>query len=124
MVFRRDTFFPDPTRSCCQEIAWQATHPDKQDWSDSAKILAFFLNGSTIEQERDDDFFVMLNCCDRQRNFEVPNLDSDRRWLRIIDTANPSPDDIIEEEQGTPLTGKSVPVAPMAAVVLISKPTN
>ncbi len=123
-VFRRDTFFPDPTRSRCPEISWQATHPDKQDWSSSAKVLAYMLNGSAVEQKRDDDFFVMLNSSDRQRHFEVPNLDADRRWLQVINTANPSPNDITEEEQGTPLQEKSVAVAPMAAVVLISKPIS
>lgn len=121
-VFRRADFFPDPTHCSCKEIKWQAHHPDQQDWSESAKALAFFLDGTAVNGERDDDFFVMLNCDNGPYTFTLPLAENGRCWHQLIDTTVLSPKDIIEETDSVPLAVDNVTVAPMGMVTLISKP--
>lgn len=121
-VFRRAEFFPDPTQCSCREIRWQANQPDKQDWSESAKALAFFLDGTAVPGKRDDDFFVMLNSGKKSCTFTVPTAENGRIWRQIIHTAAPSPNDIIQETKGILLTDDTVTVESMGTVVLISKP--
>lgn len=125
-VFRRSDFFPGPQNGSVSDITWQSTQQGREDWSSSTKTLAYFLNGGLVGPPRDDDFFIMLNG-DREdsADFEVPVLPRGRIWRRILDTAAAAPDDIMDEPQGVILTkGKPVLVLPMAAVVLISKPTG
>lgn len=119
-VFRRADFFPNPSHCSCREIRWQGLHPDQQDWSPSARALAFLLDGSAVNGERDDDFFVMLNSNSEEQVFTVPVLENGRRWFKIIDTAAAGPKDIVEEKKGVPLSGDTVAVASMGAVVLVS----
>ncbi len=119
-VFRRADFFSGTNR----EIRWQSSHPGRQDWSPTGKTLAFFLNGVVAKNRRDDDFFVMLNGHSQtSHTFVVPPPGRNRGWLLIIDTAAPSPGDILPEDQGTPVkNGTKIKVRPMGTVVLISKP--
>jgi glycogen operon protein len=123
-VFRRTDFFPEPGHEMLHEIRWQSNQPDQQDWSPSSKTLGLFLDGTNGEKdERDNDFFVMLNGDQTTSiTFEAPQLSNNRRWKKIIDTAAPSPMDILEETDTVLLPGnKNIGVAAMGAVVLISE---
>jgi glycogen operon protein len=123
-VFRRPDFFPGPRNGSVSDISWQSTRRGHEDWSSSAKTLAYFLNGRLAGQPRDDDFFVMLNGHRQDpADFEMPALPKGRSWRRIIDSAAAAPDDIMDETQAT-AAKETVRVLPMAAVVLISKPTG
>jgi isoamylase len=121
-VFRRSDFFPDVPHELHHPIRWQSTQPDKSDWSDTATSLAFFLNGLGVEGKPDNDFFVMLNGHpSKVQRFTAPNPRNNVRWRKIIDTAAPPPQDIVEETKGAILSSnKNIKVDPMAAVVLIS----
>jgi len=52
-------------------------------------VLAFTIWGLS----QDDDLHVMLNMAEDGIDFEIPPLEG-RRWLKVIDTALPSPMDI------------------------------
>jgi glycogen operon protein len=123
-VFRRGEFFPHGDHGMFPEIRWQSTRLGRQDWSPQCKALAFFLDGRGVEDERDDDFFVMLNGHKQtSRTFDVPCPEENRVWRKIIDTSDLPPGDIVAEQEALPLKGRrKVRVQPMAAVVLISKP--
>lgn len=118
-VFHRTDFFPADGQS--PEIEWQATTPGRPDWSPACKALAFVLHGTTAGVRRDDDFFVMLNGGHTPATFIIPAPPSGRLWHRLIDTAAPSPRDILRETQGQPVRDASVAVANLAAMAFISK---
>jgi glycogen operon protein len=123
-VFRRSDFFPEHGHDLFNEIRWQSSRPDQQDWSGSAKVLAFLLDGKICsEEEQDNAFFVMLNGHQTEDClFEAPTLNRNRRWKKIIDTAAPSPMDIQDASVADYLpTCKDIKVAAMGAVVLISE---
>ena len=53
-------------------------------------------------------------------DFELPPL-TDRQWLKVIDTALPSPKDFVETGQESVVSGNSCSVAKHSVVVLISR---
>jgi glycogen operon protein len=121
-VFRRSDFFPDLPHELHHPIRWQAAQPGSSNWSESARSLAFLLDGQGAEGRPDNDFFIMLNGHPANvERFSAPEARSRNRWRKIIDTAAPPPLDIREESQGILLaSNKNIRVEPMGAVVLIS----
>jgi hypothetical protein len=92
------------------------------DWSDRSLSLAFLLDGQGAKSGADNDFFVMLNSHPaKAQTFTAPKSRRNGNWRKIIDTAAPSPLDILEESEGILLSiSQKINVEPMAAVVLIS----
>jgi glycogen operon protein len=59
----------------------------------------------------------MLNMAESGFDFEIPPLEG-RRWLKVIDTALPSPMDIAEPGKETAVSGNRYPVNKHSVVVL------
>jgi glycogen operon protein len=79
-------------------------------------VLGFTLGG----YGDDDDLHVMMNMEDDALGFEVPVVTS-RQWHRLVDTARPSPEDIVESELAVPVAGNSYAVQAKSVVVLASR---
>jgi isoamylase len=103
-VFRRRRFFQGrPIQDeALTDITW--FKPDggvmrSDDWRNGyARSLGVFLNGEEIaapdvhgRQVRDDSFFVLFNAHDQPLRFTLPRGPFGRRWMRILDTADPLP---------------------------------
>jgi glycogen operon protein len=114
---RRERFFTDGTNERgMREINWHGCQLFAQDWHDpNCRILA-----CTIwSLSRDDDLHVMLNMEWTDMDFEVPTLQK-KRWLKVIDTALPSPLDFDESGRGRVISGGVCHVQEHSVVVLIS----
>jgi len=124
-VFRRSHFVTGEDRNGDRhpDVSWHGLKVNKPDWSKEARVLAFTLDGLELPgEERDDDFFVILNGDEVEHNFEVSLPKEGRAWLRIVDTGRPSPQDILDEDQGIAVNpAGGYPVLPSAAVIFISK---
>jgi glycogen operon protein len=124
-VFRRPHFLTGVDTNLDQhpDVSWHGLEIDKPDWSEDGRVLAFVLDGSELPHEkRDDDFCVILNGDQVKHTFEVPPPRAGKAWFRIIDTAKPAPEDILDEDKGKPvILERKYPVLPMAAVVFISR---
>jgi isoamylase len=123
-VFRRDQFFSS-TNLHNQEnspggITWQYLKPGEQNWNPDCHGLAFLLCGD-CEDQKDSDFFIMLNGnTSESLHFTPPSVPSDEKsghWHRIIDTAAPPPGDFTEPGIIIP-TGETIEVQPFGIVVL------
>jgi isoamylase len=103
-VFRRRRFFQGRQIQGEEltDIAW--FKPDggqmrADDWRNGyARSLGVFLNGEEIaapdprgRRLRDDSFFVLFNAHDQSLRFTLPRGPYGRRWMRILDTADPLP---------------------------------
>jgi isoamylase len=103
-VFRRRRFFQGVQIQSEEltDIAW--FKPDggqmgAADWRNGyARSLGVFLNGDEIaapdsrgRRLRDDSFFLLLNAYDQALRFSLPRGPYGRRWMRILDTADPLP---------------------------------
>jgi glycogen debranching enzyme GlgX/malto-oligosyltrehalose synthase len=101
-VFHRPGWFQGrPIRgSAVTDIAWFRPDGDEmsdEDWSVGfAKSLGVFLNGDAIpgtdergERILDDSFYLLLNAHDEALEFCLPRRPWSRRWVKVLDTAEP-----------------------------------
>jgi glycogen operon protein len=106
------------------DIIWHGVEPWKPDFSATSRTLAYALDGRHTGREPDCDFYVACNAWQGPVAFRIPVAPSGRAWRRIIDTALPSPLDLVEpEEEGPRVVENTVyALAPHSLVVLISEP--
>ena len=80
-------------------ISWHGTEPGRPDWTIASRVLAFTLE----HPDTGRDVHVVLNSGSRNLEFKLPPLPGNRRWVRVIDTSLPSPDDIRDERSISPV---------------------
>ena len=95
-----------------EDISWYGTGRTV-DLSPDSRSLAFCLHGAS---QADDDIYVMINAYWQELPFQIQE-GTPQDWLRIVDTALPSPEDF--SEPGVPLEQPAYPVAPRALVALV-----
>jgi glycogen operon protein len=124
-AFRRTSFFKEPENQAYgREISWQALVQGVQDWSDECRNLAFHLHLSL--SGKGSEFFIMING-DRKKTavFNVPDPTGENKsWRLIINTAEQSPEDIVDYQKArylSSLQGLTVPA--MGLIVLEAKST-
>jgi glycogen operon protein len=104
-------------------ISWHGERIGRPDWSGEARWLAFMLEGrSAAGRPADPEIYVMLNGSEQERHFEVPYVG--KEWLRMIDTARPSPEDIFETEEQAASIGQHpgrYRLPPRSVVVLVAR---
>ncbi|MBD2562153.1 MULTISPECIES: glycogen debranching protein GlgX [Nostoc] len=116
-LHRRHFFNGEVNERGLADISWHGLHLHKPAWGDShARVLAFTLAGFKGAA----DIHVMFNMYWDTLKFEIPSL-SDRKWYKVIDTAQPSPMDIMEPGQEILIPENFSLVQGRSSVVLISK---
>jgi glycogen operon protein len=99
------------------DASWHGTQLNKAGWDDpNARCLAFTLAGF----ENAPDLHAVLNMYWDALEFEVPII-AGRHWYQIINTARPSPDDIVETERQAPIKENKVRVEGRSVLVLLSR---
>jgi glycogen operon protein len=99
------------------DISWHGTQLNKPGWQDpNARCLALTLGGF----DGAPDLHAVLNMFWEPLDFEVPLIPG-RRWFRAVDTARPSPDDIVETAHQVPIEGDHVRVEGRSVLVLLSR---
>ncbi len=97
------------------DVAWHGERLNEPRWHDpGVRLLAFTLGG---EASGESALHVMLNMDDCPRLFDLPVLDG-RRWCRIIDTAQESPNDIVSTLQHAAIEQETCCVDARSVVVL------
>ena len=100
-----------------EDISWYGIGPTV-DLSSDSRSLAFCLHGAS---QADDDIYVMINAYWQELQFEIQE-GAPQDWVRIVDTALPSPDDF--SECGLPLQQSIYQVAPRSIIVLVRAKTE
>ena len=98
------------------QIAWHGVELDCPDWSAHSRSLAFTLQSFFGRFE----FHGMMNAYWEPLTFELPALPeaSQGAWRRCIDTALPSPDDIVLWATAPSLSQTTYTVSPRSMVLL------
>ena len=110
-------FTGEPNAQGQKDIDWHGCKLYSPGWQDpNSRVLAFTIWGLS----QDDDIHAILNMEWLDLDFELPPL-TDRQWLKVLDTALPSPKDIVETGQESVVSGNSCSVAKHSVVVLISR---
>ena len=98
------------------DVSWHSSKLNSPGWYDpTARALGMTLGGF----DGAADIHVMLNMYWEKLDFEVPVL-TDRRWLKVVDTAEPSPQDIADPGNEVEVDGGVCPVQGRSIVVLVS----
>ena len=100
------------------DITWHGTQLNAPGWQDpEARALAFTLAGFG----GDPDIHVMMNMYWESLEFQLPSLPG-YGWYRSVDTALPSPEDVVALGQEVPMHGDVYTVTARSVVILDSKP--
>lgn len=96
-----------------EDVTWYGSE-GPVDLGPESRRLAYLLRGTAMG---DDDLYVMINGHSADGNFTV--LDGQPSdWRRVLDTGQPSPDDIVEPGNEPKLKTASYPVRARSVVVL------
>jgi len=99
------------------DVRWYGIGPNV-DRSHDSHSLAYYLSGASQD---DQDIYVMINAWRGDLVFSVQKgAGAANNWRRVIDTAQDSPQDIIEDGQAPPLQGLDYRVKARSVVVLVS----
>lgn len=113
-LHREHFFTGKPDRHGIKDIDWHSNRLFSPGWNDShCQLLALTIWASS----QDTDLHVILNMAEKEVDCEIP---PGKRWLRVIDTALPSPIDIVEPGEETTIAGSCYSVNGHSVVVLIS----
>lgn len=119
-ILHRRRFFTGSVRNerNLLDIEWHGCELSKPGWNDSfARSLAFTLGGFGD----DPDMHIMMNMYWETVYFEIPQVPG-RDWYRAVDTALPSPRDIVAPgEEDIKIDKNKYGVEGYSVVVLISK---
>ena len=98
--FMRPEFYTgkDGNYNAIPDISWFDENGNTPDWDKLCPCLAFRLDGSRAEilaDKDDNDFFVIFNSGEKAVKFRICDPLDGKKWVRIADTALPSPQDIL-----------------------------
>lgn len=79
-------------------LVWHGIQPMQPDWSHHSHSLAYSVHDGRAESH----IYVAFNAYHEPLTFELPPL-SGQKWHRLIDTAEPSPSDILSLDQASPI---------------------
>jgi glycogen operon protein len=83
--------------------------------ADHSHTLAYALHGATVG---DRDLYVMISAYHEPLTFEIQE-GRPGDWLRVVDTARESPDDIAEPGHEPPVNAREYRVEARSVVVLM-----
>jgi glycogen operon protein len=121
-VLTADRFFdgrPVPGRGL-PDIAWHGASLDPPEWSGPGRLLRFTMAGLGADEE---DLHVILNMSDETVTVPLPDI-PERRWHVALDTARPSPADIVPRPQQAPHAAGSCAAGPRSVVVLEARASS
>jgi len=116
-LHRRSFFTGQANARGLADISWHGCQLLAPGWSDPAsRVLAFTLGGRDAEA----DIHAILNMDSQDLRFAVPRAPG-RQWVKVVDTAAPSPLDIVAADEAKPIDGDDLLVGSRSVSVLISR---
>ncbi|MEX1368064.1 MAG: glycogen debranching protein GlgX [Nannocystaceae bacterium] len=98
-------------------VRWHGVRPGQPDWSDTSRTLAFSLSRAHDDQA----IYVAINGWREALRFVPPRPEAGLAWHRAIDTAAPTPHDIVEPGQEARWSELELELAPRSVVVLVER---
>jgi glycogen operon protein len=96
--------------------AWHGVKLFQPDWSNQSHSVVL---GAELKREG-LRFHLILNAYWEPLSFELPKLDGGSSWLRWIDTALDSPNDIVAWQHAPPISGDSYRAEARSVVILFT----
>ena len=100
------------------EVSWHGIEPNQPDWGDDSHSFAVTISGVSRRYR----LHAMVNAWWQPLSFHLPPADgSEACWCRWIDTARPSPEDIVAWPDLSAFEGDHCSVEPRSVVVLVKR---
>jgi glycogen operon protein len=125
--FMRPEFYTgrDGSYNAIPDITWFTEKGGIPDWDKIGYCIAFRMDGSKADilaDKDDNDFFIMCNGDNKKVDFAVCEPLPGKRWVRAVDTALKSPNDITAPGSEQPLDNPlKYPVQSRSMVILVSQ---
>jgi len=121
---RRSDWFTGKSEPGRTEISWHGVEPGRPDWGEFSHSLAFMITaGGGRNESTAGSFYAAFNMHKDPLNFTLPPSPAGTRWHLMVDTARPSPDDILEPGTELPLPdGGPVVLVPYSTVLCVARP--
>ena len=116
-IFRQEKFLEVTYASQEPHLMWHGQYLGQPDWGENSHALAFSLNYPAKKEH----LHVIFNAYWEPLEFELPPLELDNYWHRIIDTALPAPEDFSELEAAPKIDRDSYLVTARSSVILMEK---
>jgi glycogen operon protein len=99
-------------------LIWHGVKVEQPDWSPTSRTLAFML----YHPQAKEQLYVVFNAYWENLTFELPPLiQSHQRWHRIVDTAQPTPEDLCNPDNAPMVTESTYSVMARSSVVLMAR---
>ena len=96
------------------DVTWHGVRLHEPAWGDpNAQVLAFTLGAVAADEE---DLHIILNMSEEDLDITLPDT-MGRSWCCAVDTAKPSPDDVVERDRQFAVAGDSYRVTPRSVIV-------
>jgi glycogen operon protein len=112
-LFHEEIFWTEPGGP---DILWHGVARRAPDWGAESHSLAYEL----IHPARNEHLFVILNAYWEALGFDLPPLPLGHTWLRVVDTAQPAPQDFADPPVVIPSEQVRYLAQPRSAVILQS----
>jgi glycogen operon protein len=126
-VFMRPEFYTGTggRYDAMPDVSWLDAAGLEIDWEAAGSAFAMRLDGAkadTLADRDDSDFYIMFNANPIDTRFVVPRPTGAKKWRRVIDTAFPSPYDILapDDEKQPPEVNSAYKVKSGSMVVLLA----
>ncbi|MDV3349215.1 glycogen debranching protein GlgX [Leptothoe sp. ISB3NOV94-8A] len=113
-IFKQEQLLEVTYGSQSPHIVWHGVRLGQPDWGDNSHSLAFTLR----HPQHDEHLYVAFNAYWQPLSFELPPLDNNDYWHRIIDTALPSPEDFCPLDAAPMVKDKTYRVEARSTIVL------
>lgn len=106
-VLQKDAFYLD------DEIIWQGLNRGDPNWKEESPILAF-----TILNSNENHLYIAFNATGKSIHFQVPEMDTQKKWHWIVSTNNPPPYDFFPPGREPLLNTDEVVLEPFSSIIL------
>lgn len=121
-ALRRRTFLKGVDRGANQAVAdasWHGEQPNRPNFQHESHAVGLLLNGRLTDRENDCDIYMYFNAAATASEIRLPKAPNGGPWHSVINTALPSPTDVIEET-AAPILKKDAVVAIEAKSVFVA----
>lgn len=98
-----------------KEILWHGQKPLQANWGVENKFIAF----TRVHPQGKHSLFVAFNASSESVTLTLPPPPPNQHWYRVVDTAQPSPLDFIDEPTKQPPQADLYPLAAYSSCILI-----
>ena len=116
-IFKQEQLLEVTDMGQSPHIIWHGIHLRQPDWGAESHSLAFTLH----HPQAHEHLYVAFNAYWQPLNFELPFLQQNSSWHRIVNTALNTPEDFCSLADAPIVQNKTYRVDSRAAIVLMAK---